>query len=72
VLSLPNKNARLRGHLFLAEKGGFEPPVGYEPTHAFQACDLNHSSTSPDSVFADVLAKPQIIAKIPLEMPDIG
>ena len=33
---------------FLAERGGFEPPVGYEPTHAFQACDLNHSSISPD------------------------
>lgn len=32
----------------LAEKGGFEPPVGYEPTHAFQACDLNHSSISPE------------------------
>ncbi|VXB32633.1 hypothetical protein MASSI9I_20479 [Massilia sp. 9I] len=34
----------------LAERGGFEPPVGYEPTHAFQACDLNHSSISPDGV----------------------
>jgi hypothetical protein len=33
--------------IFLAERGGFEPPVGYEPTHAFQACDLNHSSISP-------------------------
>ena len=31
----------------LAEKGGFEPPLGYYPKHAFQACDLNHSSTSP-------------------------
>ena len=31
----------------LAERAGFEPAVGYEPTHAFQACDLNHSSTSP-------------------------
>ena len=34
----------------LAERGGFEPPVGYEPTHAFQACDLNHSSISPEFV----------------------
>ena len=33
---------------FLAERGGFEPPIGYEPIHAFQACDLNHSSISPD------------------------
>ena len=32
---------------YLAEKGGFEPPLGYYPKHAFQACDLNHSSTSP-------------------------
>ncbi len=34
----------------LAERGGFEPPIGYEPIHAFQACDLNHSSTSPEFV----------------------
>ena len=32
---------------YLAEREGFEPSVGYEPTHAFQACDLNRSSTSP-------------------------
>ena len=32
----------------LAEGAGFEPAVGYKPTHAFQACDLNRSSTSPD------------------------
>ncbi len=32
----------------LAERGGFEPPIGYEPIHAFQACDLNHSSISPE------------------------
>ena len=34
--------------VYLAERGGFEPPIGYEPIHAFQACDLNHSSISPD------------------------
>ena len=33
--------------MHVAEKGGFEPPLGYYPKHAFQACDLNHSSTSP-------------------------
>ena len=33
--------------LYLAEGGGFEPPLGYKPKHAFQACDLNRSSTSP-------------------------
>ncbi len=33
----------------LAERGaGFEPAVGCYPTHAFQACDLNHSSISPE------------------------
>ena len=31
----------------LAERAGFEPALGYYPKHAFQACDLNHSSTSP-------------------------
>jgi hypothetical protein len=35
--------------VFVAEQAGFEPAVGYEPTHAFQACDLNHSSTAPYS-----------------------
>jgi hypothetical protein len=32
----------------LAERAGFEPAVGCYPTHAFQACDLNHSSISPE------------------------
>ena len=31
----------------LAERAGFEPALGYSPKHAFQACDLNRSSTSP-------------------------
>lgn len=31
----------------VAERRGFEPRIGYEPIHAFQACDLNHSSISP-------------------------
>src|SRR5215510_8810523 len=34
----------------LAERGGFEPPVGFKPTHAFQACALNHSAISPAAV----------------------
>src|ERR1035438_8605653 len=37
------------GHLNLAERLGFEPRVGYKPTHAFQACALNHSAISPAS-----------------------
>ncbi len=31
----------------MAERGGFEPPTGYSPVHAFQACDLDRSSISP-------------------------
>jgi hypothetical protein len=31
----------------LAERVGFEPTVGGYPTHAFQACTLSHSVTSP-------------------------
>src|SRR5471032_2536893 len=61
-----NKKAT-RGWLFafvsLAERGGFEPPIGYEPIHAFQACDFNHSSTSPASFLP--FGKRQIIARIP-------
>ena len=32
----------------MAERAGFEPALGYYPKHAFQACDLNHSSISPE------------------------
>ena len=31
----------------MAERGRFELPVRYKPTHAFQACALNHSAISP-------------------------
>jgi hypothetical protein len=33
--------------LSLAERVGFEPTVEETPTHALQACLLDHSSTSP-------------------------
>ena len=36
--------------VMLAEEAGFEPAVGYKPTHAFQACDLNRSSTLPVTI----------------------
>jgi hypothetical protein len=48
------QKARCAGLYVLAERAGFEPAEGYEPSHAFQACDLNRSSTSP--------AKPAIVA----------
>lgn len=31
----------------MAERKGFEPPVHFWRTHAFQACALNRSATSP-------------------------
>ncbi len=34
----------------MAEGAGFEPALGYSPKHAFQACDLNRSSTLPKRV----------------------
>lgn len=39
----------------MAERGGFEPPIGYEPIHAFQACDLNHSSISPAMDYCEAM-----------------
>ncbi|MDB5772526.1 MAG: hypothetical protein JWM42_2900 [Burkholderia sp.] len=49
----------------LAERRGFEPRIGYEPIHAFQACDLNHSSISPGFHCCGwcCRTKPRIIAK---------
>src|SRR5690349_20346043 len=35
----------------VAERGRFELPVRYKPTHAFQACALNHSAIAPASGF---------------------
>ena len=35
---------------YMAEGAGFEPALGYSPKHAFQACDLNRSSTLPKRV----------------------
>ena len=32
-------------------EGGIRTRGGYNPSHAFQACDLNRSSTSPELVF---------------------
>ncbi len=32
----------------MAERTGFEPAVRINRTHAFQACSLSHSDTSPN------------------------
>ena len=34
-------------YTFLAERGGFEPPIPFRGIHAFQACLFNHSSIFP-------------------------
>lgn len=41
----------------MAERKGFEPSIRYKRIHAFQACDFNHSSTSPDGMFRGGLRK---------------
>ena len=51
------KRARWRVILILAERKGFEPSIRYKRIHAFQACDFNHSSTSPDGMFRGGLRK---------------
>ena len=43
-----NKKRNLANTKFLlAESLGFEPKVGYQPTHDFQSCALDHSANSP-------------------------
>ncbi len=41
----------------MAEGAGFEPALSYSPKHAFQACDLNRSSTLPPREIADAQAE---------------
>ena len=56
----PPRQKNIRPHKgaldFLAEKGGFEPPVRYKRTLAFQASALSHSATSPNSVISRLSA----------------
>ena len=47
--AMKNEKGPQRGpFVFLAERGGFEPPVRYKRTLAFQASALSHSATSPN------------------------
>ncbi len=46
-LSLLVNGQQIMSSFKLAEREGFEPSVGYKPTHAFQACAFNRSATSP-------------------------
>ena len=50
-----SRRVRGSGVRQVAEREGFEPPVGC-PTHAFQACALDHSATSPKLVIPLSLA----------------
>ena len=36
--------------VLLAQSLGFEPRVGYQPTHDFQSCALDHSANSASSI----------------------
>ena len=40
-------------NVFLAERVGFEPTIGYSPIHAFQACAFNRSAISPAAIGAN-------------------
>ena len=69
------KNKRPEGRLksdYLAEQAGFEPAEGYEPSHAFQACDLNRSSTAPDLAIVSVgcacIFCPALVDRFPIAM----
>nr|DAQ17130.1 MAG TPA: hypothetical protein [Inoviridae sp.] len=31
----------------MAQRRGFEPPVGFRPTHDFQSCAFDHSAIYP-------------------------
>ncbi len=37
---------------FVADRGGFEPPIRYKRIHAFQACAFNRSATCPNFFLA--------------------
>ena len=55
----------------MAERRGFEPRIGYEPIHAFQACDFNHSSISPGftdnlSVFSEAAEYSKLLPSVAL------
>ncbi len=50
--------------IFLEEKEGFEPSVGYDPTPDFESGTFDHSATSPFLVdLAAGAAKRMIIAE---------
>ncbi len=44
------KKASILADTGMAQSLGFEPRVGYQPTHDFQSCALDHSANSASSV----------------------
>ena len=54
----------------VADRAGFEPALGYYPKHAFQACDLNRSSTCPKgAIIAERSLRSQLAASGGLDWP---
>ena len=43
----------------MAEREGFEPSMGYQPIHTFQACSFGRSDTSPWGLAASQPADPR-------------
>ena len=67
-----SKNPTLKCRVFVsvAERRGFEPPIGF-PIHAFQACTLDHSDTSPCFALYTILYMAFLIAVLLLNYSNI-
>ena len=45
IISIKKQTLRLKRSVYcLAERGGFEPPIGFKPIHDFQSCALDQLS----------------------------
>ena len=54
---------------YWAEREGFEPSKDFWPLHTFQACQFNHSCTSPKGCASYNYYRNLAIWKIPLPLP---
>src|SRR5581483_3407920 len=64
----PDKSTKREFHLLklMAERVGFEPTVRFCRTHALQACQINHSCTSPhqrERNFASAITSTKTVAE---------
>ena len=46
--AIKKTDPKVRFHFISGGAGGIRTRGGFNPTHAFQACDLNRSSTAPE------------------------